>query len=287
MKVEQTSLEALSSRFAVFFVDQFGVLHDGEKPYPGAVDALAQIRRRGAKVVVLSNSGKRSSVNVARFEALGFATTSYDLFLTSGEVAYALLNARTKNGELKRGAKCLMIARDNDLSAVDGLDLTLVEDEADADVVLIAGSKGDSLGLEHYVQLLAGPAAKGIPCLCTNPDKTMITKVGLRFGAGAIADLYLKMGGTVEWIGKPFPAIYRAALTAMGDPQLETVVCIGDSVEHDIAGGANAGLSTVLVRSGILAHASEKVLTDHYMRFGVTPDFSLAAFRFLHEGNWP
>jgi HAD superfamily hydrolase (TIGR01459 family) len=285
MKAELTSLDALTNRFTVFFVDQFGVLHNGEVPYSGAIEALAEIKRRGAKVVILSNSGKRSSANMTRFEALGFAPSSYDLFLTSGEVAHSLVKDRTKSGQLQRGAKCLMIARDNDMSAVDGLDLKLVEDGADADIVLIAGSKGDSLSLQHYRQLLAGPAVRGIPCLCTNPDKTMITKVGLRFGAGAIAELYQEMGGTVEWIGKPFPAIYRAALTVMGDPQLATVVCIGDSIEHDIAGGANAGLSTALVRSGILADASEKVLTDHYRRFGVTPDFSLAAFSFQHEDS--
>ena len=73
----------------------------------------------------------------------------------------------------------------------------------------------------------------------------------------------------------------------MGDPHAETVVCIGDSIEHDIAGGANAGLSTVLVRSGILAGASAEELADHYERFAVTPDFSLTAFRSVHEDECP
>lgn len=283
MNAQFIDLEALTRQFSVFFVDQFGVLHDGEKPYPGAVDALAEIRRSGAKVVVLSNSGKRSSANIARFEALGFTSASYDLFLTSGEVAFALLRSRLIRGELPNGAKCFMIARDTDLSAVDGLNLTLVDDGAEAQVILIAGSKGDSLTLEHYEDLLRVSAARNIPCICTNPDKVMLTNMGLRFGAGAIAERYEAIGGSVEWVGKPYPAIYRAALEAMGHPLLSSVICIGDSIEHDIVGGAKAELATALVRTGILADASEQVLQDQYALHGVTPDFSLTAFRFEYE----
>ncbi len=60
-----------------------------------------------------------------------------------------------------------------------------------------------------------------------------------RAGAGAIASLYEELGGKVTWIGKPYPAIYRHAARLIGSPQ--RILCIGDSAEHDVAGGRNAG----------------------------------------------
>jgi len=41
-------------------------------------------------------------------------------------------------------------------------------------------------------------------------------------------------------------------LAALGNPPPRTVLAIGDSPEHDIAGAAGAGLDSVLLRTGIL-----------------------------------
>lgn len=40
----------------------------------------------------------------------------------------------------------------------------------------------------------------------------MLTASGLAFDAGAIAELYEALGGSVRWIGKPFPDIDHHAL---------------------------------------------------------------------------
>ena len=36
-------IAAIADRFALFLVDQFGVLHDGQQPYPGVVDCLHRV----------------------------------------------------------------------------------------------------------------------------------------------------------------------------------------------------------------------------------------------------
>ena len=56
-----------------------------------------------------------------------------------------------------------------------------------------------------------------LPALCCNPDKLMLTPQGLMPAPGAIAALYEELGGTVSWIGKPYPAIYREAARRIGD----------------------------------------------------------------------
>ena len=40
-------------------LDQFGVLHDGQKPYPGAIEAVTALADSGRSVLIISNSSRR------------------------------------------------------------------------------------------------------------------------------------------------------------------------------------------------------------------------------------
>lgn len=272
-----SGLADIADRYDAFLIDQFGVLRDGRGPYPGAAATLVRLKDQGKRIIILSNSGKRSAENDRRLVDLGFAAGSWDWFLTSGEVAWQILK---KEGAQASGrvSKCLLISRDGDLSPLNGLDLERTENGADADFVLLAASEGDLLPLSHYEALLAPAARRGVPCLCTNPDKVMLTKTGTAFGAGRIAELYEELGGKVRWIGKPFADIYDFALDFLGRPDPSRVCAIGDSIEHDIAGAAGAGIGAVLVTTGILEHASDEERQKLFAEHGATPDFILPKF---------
>jgi HAD superfamily hydrolase (TIGR01459 family) len=261
----------------VFLIDQFGVLRDASGPYPAAPETLSRLKALGKQIIILSNSGKRSAENDARFAALGFAKGSWDLFLTSGEVAWRMMaEDRTLLPEGK--ARCLLVSRDNDLSPLTGLDLEFCADGTLADIVLIAGSEADRLEIDHYSRLLEPAARRNVPCWCTNPDMLMLTPWGPRFGAGRIAGIYQEMGGTVRFIGKPFADIYRLALRSAGNPDRNRVICLGDSIEHDIVGARRAGLRSALVTSGILEGVSDAVREDLCRSHSAWPDFLLPGF---------
>lgn len=271
-------LRHLTDGFDTFVVDQYGVLHDGIAPYPGAVEALSHLKQAGKTVLLLSNSGRRSHSNEERLVRLGFEAGSWTYFLSSGEVAWRHLAAKT---EARRGSgrlRCLLISREGDRSAVEGLPLDLVEDGKRADIVLIAGSDGDRVDMDHYRRLVGPAVAAGVPCLCTNPDKLMLTREGTRFGAGQIAETYAALGGAVTWIGKPHPEIYAVALGMLGHPPPARVVCIGDSIEHDIAGGQSAGLPTALAATGVLHDTSPEQKQELFAQHGAEPDYILSAF---------
>jgi HAD superfamily hydrolase (TIGR01459 family) len=273
--VKETTLPELAERYDLFLVDQFGVLHDGVRPYPGAPEALRRLCADGRSVAVLSNSGKRAGPNEERLIRLGFDPDSFDLFLSSGEVARDRLAA----GRSEPGAprSCLVLSRDGDLSVIDGLGIVPVERAEEADLVLIAGSEAPRVTLADYAERLRPAAARGVPALCANPDTTMLTPDGLAFAPGRIARLYESLGGAVTFIGKPYPAIYRAALSRF--PEARRVVGVGDSVEHDVAGAKGAGLATALVRgTGIHAGLDEEGLAAECERHGVWPDHVLARF---------
>jgi HAD superfamily hydrolase (TIGR01459 family) len=262
-------VSAIADRYDLFILDQFGVLHDGVAPYPGALQCLVELRRLGKQIVILSNSGKRSDKNEKRLEKLGFTSCPWDLFMSSGEVAWRQLAASGAS------QSCYLISRDGDRSAIDGLSVSIAANPEDADIILLTASEGDRFEISHYEGLLSRAAERRIPCLCTNPDRIMLTPSGQKFGAGRIAELYASMGGSVIFVGKPYPAIYEAALLAMGNPNKSRVVCIGDSVEHDVAGASNSSLASALVRTGIHARASEDELNGEFNHYKVQPDFVL------------
>jgi HAD superfamily hydrolase (TIGR01459 family) len=272
-----TTLAALAARYDAFLIDQFGVLMDGRGAYPGAAQALARLASTGKPIVLLSNSGKRSTPNEARLERLGFARDTFRTVLSSGEVAYQLLAARG----LAAGTRVWWHARDGDHSVVDGLRLVLVNTPAEADLLLLAASRADEMSLEAYRALLAPAAHAQVPMMCLNPDLEMLTSVGKRPGAGHIATLYAGLGGPVEWVGKPHAALYAAAAALLPGISADRIVCVGDSPAHDVVGGRAAGHATALVRTGIHSDEDDTAVLALCRALGVLPDHLLPRF------DWP
>lgn len=279
MSLELTTFDDMALQFDAFLIDQFGVLLNGEGAYPFAPAALQRLAEMGKRVVLLSNSGKRAERNNKRLVRHGFGRNSFETVLSSGEVAFGYLKDHIGT-DIKPGAKVLLLARDDDVSAIDGLSLELTSDQDEADLILLAGSRGDEMELSDYRIQLAAAAVRNVPCICTNPDMTMMTAVGRRFGAGRIAGLYEELGGSVHWIGKPHKMIYDAALALLGDADTNRILCIGDSPAHDIAGGQTAGLRTALVRTGIHADDTDADLVAECKKLGAMPDFFISRLAF-------
>jgi HAD superfamily hydrolase (TIGR01459 family) len=266
-----------------FLLDQFGTLHDGVTLYTGAAEAMHKLRAAGKRLIILSNSGKRSGPNIARLSRIGLPPDSYDGFLSSGEAAWRLL-AEKRLPDLAGARSCLVLSRGVDPEVLTGLDLDQTEDAAVADLILLLGSEADRIGLDAYRARLAVAAQRGIPCLCGNPDRVMIlSNGGLAPAAGRIAELYIEMGGPVLWIGKPGGAIYEAAFAMLG-PMMEGKVnreriwAVGDSIEHDVAGAAAQGCRSLLVLTGIMAGHGEARIAEDVARYGAAPDAIMPAF---------
>jgi HAD superfamily hydrolase (TIGR01459 family) len=272
------TLEQLAARYSVFLVDQFGVLRDDQAAYDGANEALAYLKSLGKQVIILSNSGRSGEYNADRFVGLGFDRAGFDRFVTSGDVAYAILRQEQRAAPNRR-LRCLTISSGDDRNLSDRLGYIAVDDAAEADLVIISGSEAESIPLETYRQLLSAAADRAVPCYCTNPDRHKLANGITVPGAGAIALAYAEMGGVVRWFGKPHGEIYRHALALAGSPDPSEVVCVGDSLEHDIAGARGAGLASCLVRTGILAGMKPRALAALAGELSALPDHMMDAFR--------
>lgn len=277
--IPSTSLEALSDCYDVFFVDQFGVLRDDVGAYAGAVAALHFLKAHGKKIVILSNSGRSGEFNAGRLAKLGFDRSSFDFFVTSGDVAYDILSK--PNASVTLGGRCLTISSGGDTDLASRLGLTSTSDAGMADLVIISGSEAERIPMARYQEILVPAAERNLPCYCTNPDFHKLANGTLAPGAGSIAQLYEGLGGRVTWLGKPYIEIYRLAQLIAGVDDIKRVVCIGDSIEHDIAGATVASMDSALVRTGINSHVSDENLMTMMQDAGAMPKFILNRFAVL------
>ena len=246
-------IASLANHYDGFIVDQWGVLHDGATAYPGVAECLDELMRLGKRVVVLSNSGKRADHNARMMERLGLPSRLYTAIVTSGEATWIELKDRVHPFTASLGRRGLVIARDDDLSVANGLDLEVVDDVAAADFILLSGVDGREL--DGWKPLLAEARERSLPMICGNPDVLGLDSRGTFPGAGSVARLYRKMGGAVRFIGKPHPEIYEYCWQALGPLPRQRVVAVGDSIGHDVAGGAAAGTATALVTGGVHSDA--------------------------------
>lgn len=245
-----TGVADFAEHYEVFLVDQWGVLHDGQTPFPGAVDCLRRLQTMGKRVVILSNSGKRAADNAERLQAMGIAGDCYTALVTSGEVVREYLATRTAPFLSSLGRRCLLLSSDDTDKLVQGLDVEAVATITAADFILLAGV-ADRHAMAYYLPLLTYGSAHDLPMICANPDLVRFSSQGLTFSAGELARRYEQMGGTVHYIGKPHEAIYRYCGQVLTDFDPKRAIAIGDSVGHDVVGGAKAGLATAFVSGGI------------------------------------
>jgi len=243
----------ISDSYSGFIIDQWGVLHNGEKPYPGAVECLKELKARKKHVIILSNSGKRSDINKERMKKIGIGPSLYDQIVTSGEMTWQGISNQEDGFFEGLGKKVFVISRGNDRSIVDGLEVDVVDTPDQADFMIISGSDAPEKTIEDYEAVLKGAARKQLPALCANPDSRGVMGAMSIMGPGTIARRYKDFGGVVHYIGKPHQPIFKHCIKLLQDKQIypgQTIV-IGDALAHDILGGNMVNIDTCLVKTGL------------------------------------
>jgi HAD superfamily hydrolase (TIGR01459 family) len=279
-------LGEIAGDYDLFLIDQWGVIHNGETPYDGAIDTLAELRALGRPIVILSNSARRAHVGVEKMDSMGIPRALYDHIVTSGEQAWQALRHRKDPFHAGLGRRCLLFSWGADRGLTGGgVDLDLVEDVAEADFILMAGTNREPL--EHYEPVLQAALARDIPMICANPDLVSVTPDGeLVICPGQIAHRYEEIGGFVHWHGKPHREVYEACFALF--PDAKRILGIGDSLHHDIAGAAAAGIDSLFIAAGVHAPAlgiewgeppSPARLETVCTEIGQRPNYAVPVFR--------
>jgi HAD superfamily hydrolase (TIGR01459 family) len=248
-------MRELSRRYPVWFVDIWGVIHNGEQPFHDTVNTLAAHRKYGGTVVLVSNSPRSEKGVTQQLNEIGVRPDAYDAAVTSGDVTRNLML-------LEPTRKLFHLGPSRDVSLFEGMPVSRVgKDEAGA--IICTGLFHDNRETpDDYVELLMDLRARNLPMICANPDKIVRKGDTLIYCAGALGEIYQNMGGTVSMAGKPFAPIYDLALRKafkLRDVSIERddVLAIGDGPETDILGAANQGFPVVYVGGGVRDHADD------------------------------
>jgi HAD superfamily hydrolase (TIGR01459 family) len=244
-----SSIDQLGSSYAAWLVDIWGVMHNGVRAFPSAVEATRRFREQGGIVVLLSNSPRPSAPLQHQLKSLGVVDQSYDTTVSSGDLT---------RHELARhaGARVFHLGPERDLPIFTGIDVTRV-DAKDAELIVCTGLFDDETETpEDYEVLLKELADRKLTMLCANPDHLVERGHRLVYCAGALAHIYAEDGGEVIYAGKPYRPIYELAeeiIAGLAGRKVARgeILAIGDGIRTDMEGAADFGIDSVFVASGL------------------------------------
>jgi HAD superfamily hydrolase (TIGR01459 family) len=246
-----SGLGELAARYDGFVLDLWGVLHDGTRPFPGVVETLDELKRRGKRLAVLSNAPRRAALVERRMNEIGIPPGLYDHVHSSGEETWRHLKRRDEPFYAALGRRLYMIGPARDDNMVAGLEVERVAEVDGAEFILNTGPWGWDETIAGYERVLEAGARLELPMVCANPDLVVVFGGRRIICAGALAQRYEALGGRVRWHGKPFPSVYETCFAQLDIADRRRILAVGDSLRTDIAGANAAGIDSLLVAGGI------------------------------------
>lgn len=243
-------LSAITGEIDLVVMDLWGCMHDGINAYPAAVEALRQLKAHNIPVALVSNAPRRIETVRPRLREMGIGDELYAGFYTSGEEVWNHIARRDAPGYADLGRKAYVVAGGLDQTFADGLDITLVDDIEAADFLLVLGVGSPETKVEHFADLLKAAKRRNLTLVCANPDLIVHRGSIAEICAGAIAEAYLEMDGSILIEGKPHAGIYRRVLADFKVPA-KRLIGIGDALRTDVAGAAGIGAKSLLIAGGI------------------------------------
>jgi HAD superfamily hydrolase (TIGR01458 family) len=225
---------------AAILLDVDGVLHVSGQPIPGAVEAVARLRRAGHRLRFVTNNSTRARATLAdELRTMGFELDDEELQTTP------IAAARELDG--RRVFALVMSAIVPDLHGVE-----LVGDTADA--VLVGGCDEtiEPNQVFSYMNLARAftELQAGAELYCLHKNRWWQTARGPMLDGGVfVAGLEYAAGVDATVVGKPSAACFAAALAAL-DAEPELTWMITDDLEQDVVGAQLFGMKTVLLRTG-------------------------------------
>lgn len=243
------SIAPLGANYDAWICDVWGVLHNGVRAFPAAIEACLRFRRTGGSVLLLSNAPRPAAAVRAQLDMLDVPRDICDEILTSGDLTRRWIRDSAHQPLFHLGPA-------RDLGLFKGLDLTLVcEDEAQ--LVVCSGLLDDTTETPaDYASRLRRLAGRGVRMICANPDLTVERGDRLVYCAGALAAEYEQLGGSVVYAGKPHRPIYDMAFARFSQIRgvplpRDRILAVGDGLRTDIRGAAGAGIDSVFISSGV------------------------------------
>jgi len=243
-------------------IDLSGTIHIEDKPIPGAIEAVAELKKSGVPHLFVTNTSKESRTSLhSRLQRIGFTSIESSHIYSSLSAAVSLVRDRELNP--------LLILEPN---AVEDFPRSTRSDTTVHDSVLVglAPSKFDHETLSAALRVIknqgGGQGKSTTPLLAVNKSRYIMTSDGLKLGPGFyVAGLEFSSGVEAEVIGKPKRTFFNSALKHMNtlfgtDISTQETVMIGDDIKDDVIGAQECEFQGCLVKTGKYCDGDEDQL---------------------------
>ena len=244
VNLDQIGLRSVAKEYDHFFIDVWGVVHDGINLHQAAVEVLNNLNELKKDYVLLTNAPRPNFVVLKFLEKMGLSKNHSKKVYTSGEASLKFLK------EEYNMSKFFHIGPIKDFDLFFSFKNNKALNIDNAEFILCTGlfEKFEN-DLDYYKNLLEKHTGKKM--VCTNPDLIVNRGEKKEFCAGSVAKIFENIGGSVEYFGKPYSLVYKMSTTLSN----KKILCIGDNLNTDIKGANNQNFDSLFITSGI--HNSE------------------------------
>ncbi len=237
--LDKLGLKSIVSEYDLFFIDIWGVVHNGIKLYENAIRVLEELSKNKKKFILLTNAPRPNLTVINTLKKMGL-NDFFDTVFTSGEASrqYLLEKFNSK--------KFFHLGPERDFDLFKTFENNKVNSIDKSDYILCSGLFEDHEDdLEYYKKLLSQHLTKKM--ICTNPDLIVDRGNKREYCAGSIAKCFEDINGDVIYFGKPYPPVYEIA----ADINNKRVLCIGDNLNTDIKGANIQNFDSLLITGGV------------------------------------
>ena len=238
--LDNDGLRSIVENYDIFYIDLWGVVHNGITLHKNAIKALEEITKANKDYVLLTNAPRPNKVVKTILEKMGMNKEIRDKIYSSGEASLSYLRKKYSNILFYH----IGPARDFDLF----LDFkkNKTNDIKESSYLLCTGLfEEQGVDLNYYKELFKDHINKKM--ICTNPDLIVDRGEKRELCAGSVALVFEKMGGEVIYFGKPFPEVYKQAINNVG----KRVLSIGDNLNTDIKGANLLNYNSLIISNGV------------------------------------
>ena len=232
-------LKNIINNYDHYIIDLWGVVHNGVRPYQGAMKTIEELHNNNKNYCFLSNA-PRPVNDVRKFliEKMEINEKYLKKIITSGEAA---INSIKK---FDYGKFFFHLGPERDNKIYFGLENYKTTLEK-CDYILCTGLYDEHMSkLEFYEKLLKKSLDKKM--ICTNPDLIVDKGNTQEYCAGTVAKLFEKLGGEVIYFGKPYKEIYNSIIN-----ETDKALIIGDNLRTDIRGANLIKQDSLFILDGI------------------------------------
>jgi HAD superfamily hydrolase (TIGR01459 family) len=238
--LDNEGLRSIIKNYDIFYIDLWGVVHNGVTLNRNAIEALEEIAREKKEYVLLTNAPRPNKTVKIFLKKMGMNEKIREKVYSSGEAALSYLKKKHLD------EKFYHIGPPRDFDLFIEFKNNKEKNINESSYLLCTGlfeTQDEELG--YYKELFKKHINKKM--ICTNPDLIVDRGSKRELCAGSVALIFEKMGGEVIYFGKPYPEVYNQSIDNNG----KRVLSIGDNLNTDIKGANLLNYDSLIISNGI------------------------------------